>query len=200
VLKQCVEELRTQGDRLDAVQTDLDCLRDAYAQVYSVVQDMSSESDMDAAVQVCLLRRLEEAIGERRTRLLYEKPGGQKLYSLRYREMKEEIEALTASLHKANSQAEEFERMWYLRGDDLERCAAQRDAANARLREVAVACAQAEAERDAARQELEAARKQLPIAYLWTDPSTRQYVVDRCEHPLEELKPVYEGPVPQKAS
>ncbi len=163
VLAQCVEELRTQGHRLEAVQSDLDCLRDAYAQVYGVAQDMPSDNDMDAAVRVCLLRRLEEAIGERRTRLLYEKPGGQKLYSLRYREMKEEI-----------------------------------DAANARLHEVAVACANAEAERDALRQELAAARSQLPIAYLWTDPVTRQYVVDRCEHPLDEVKAVYASPVPQR--
>lgn len=32
-----------------------------------------------------------------------------------------EIERLTAALGKANSQAEHFEREWYLRGDELER-------------------------------------------------------------------------------
>ena len=32
-----------------------------------------------------------------------------------------EIERLTAELHKANAHAEEFERNWYLRGDEIER-------------------------------------------------------------------------------
>jgi hypothetical protein len=36
----------------------------------------------------------------------------------------DEIERLTAALAKANSQAEHFEREWYLRGDEVERLAA----------------------------------------------------------------------------
>ena len=40
-----------------------------------------------------------------------------------------EIARLTKCLQEANSQTEEFERKWYLRGDELERMTAERDAA-----------------------------------------------------------------------
>ena len=36
-----------------------------------------------------------------------------------------EIERLSADLKKANSQAEHFEREWYLRGDEIERLRAK---------------------------------------------------------------------------
>ena len=41
---------------------------------------------------------------------------------------KREIERLTASLKRANETAEHFERHWYLRGDEIERLTAERDA------------------------------------------------------------------------
>ena len=35
----------------------------------------------------------------------------------------------------------------------------------------------------------------LPICNLWVDPITKQYVVDHCDHPIEELIPAYAAPV-----
>lgn len=29
------------------------------------------------------------------------------------------------------------------------------------------------------------------ICYLWVDPKTTKYVVDHCDHPIDELIPVY---------
>lgn len=42
-----------------------------------------------------------------------------------------ERERLAHVVKKANSQAEEFERRWYLRGDELEKVTAERDALRA---------------------------------------------------------------------
>ncbi len=33
-----------------------------------------------------------------------------------------------------------------------------------------------------------------PVCYLWVDPKTQNYIVDRCDHPLNELIPVYTSP------
>jgi hypothetical protein len=45
-----------------------------------------------------------------------------------------ERDRLTAALARSNSQAEHFEREWYLRGDELETLSAERDAAVADAR------------------------------------------------------------------
>ena len=43
-------------------------------------------------------------------------------------QLQDENNALRAALKKANDQAEHFEREWYLRGDQVEALAAERDA------------------------------------------------------------------------
>ena len=63
-------------------------LRDAYETLYDSIKEMPDESDADAAIYRCLRRRFEEAVGCRFTRLLKERPEGQKLYALAEREKK----------------------------------------------------------------------------------------------------------------
>lgn len=85
------------------LKTELECRNQAFEEVYDLVRDWQpggafNEDRADAVVR-CTIRRLEEAFGEPLTRLLKERPEGQKLYSLHYRDLREENEKLKEKLN-----------------------------------------------------------------------------------------------------
>lgn len=65
-------------------------------------------TDGDSACQRVTLRQLNEAIGRAAPRLLHERPEGQKLFGLRWRELIAENEMLRAAL----GAKEAFEKHW----------------------------------------------------------------------------------------
>jgi hypothetical protein len=73
-------------------------LREAYECLYDMIKELPSDTDGEVAVYRCMRRRFEEAVGERFTRLLKERPEGQKLFGLRYDELNEQIVALRGQL------------------------------------------------------------------------------------------------------
>lgn len=75
-------------------------------------------------------------------RLCHQSPGstGRQLYAMRG-----EIERLRAALKQANSQAEHFEREWYLRGDEIDKLRAAVEALAALVQRDRVALYQAHA-------------------------------------------------------
>lgn len=69
-------------------------IEDAVLLVDGWVADDANDSDIDQGAGRATLRMLSEAIGKATPRLLMERPEGQKLYGLRWRELREENERL----------------------------------------------------------------------------------------------------------
>ena len=100
-----LDELRERCERL--AQENAIC-REAVEQCYQIADGFPGETDSDAAVRRVTMRRLNEAIGVAAPRLLMERPEGQKLYGLRYRELADENKALGT---RCEQQAAEIERL-----------------------------------------------------------------------------------------
>jgi hypothetical protein len=81
-----------------ASQAELAICRDAIEQCYDAVGSMDCMTDTDGAVQRVTLRCLNEAIGKATPRLLKERPEGQKLYGLHWKELIAERDTLRAEL------------------------------------------------------------------------------------------------------
>lgn len=60
----------------------------------------STDTDVDQACCRCVRRELMESIGEAAPKLIMERPEGQKLYGLRYRELKSQVRKLEAKLER----------------------------------------------------------------------------------------------------
>jgi hypothetical protein len=76
-------------------------LLDAHEALYDLIKELPTDTDSEAAVYRCIRRRFEEAVGERFTRLLKERPEGQKLFALRWDEVKQERDDAQARLAQA---------------------------------------------------------------------------------------------------
>lgn len=70
-------------------------------------------------------------------------------------EAADRIERLEASLRKANSQAEHFEREWYLRGDRIEQLERENAVLEKRLQEIQRMCLGYQEEHDGLRKDAE---------------------------------------------
>ena len=83
-------------ERADRAELDVSVCRDAIETAWNVVNDWPAESDSDAAVRRCALRKLSEAVGKAAPRLMFEQPEGQNLYGLNYREWIDRAKAAEA--------------------------------------------------------------------------------------------------------
>jgi len=95
-----IERLRAERD---ALRVELDVCRDAIETCYLVADGLPSETDSNAAVRRCTMRRLNEAVGKAAPRLLHERGEGQKLYGLRWRELVAERDALRVDAERLDS-------------------------------------------------------------------------------------------------
>jgi hypothetical protein len=85
----------------ETLETELAICREAIETCLDVVENLPSDDDGAAAVKRCTLRRLNEAIGKAVPRLMMERPEGQKMYGLNYREMRQRIEADCTAMQQA---------------------------------------------------------------------------------------------------
>jgi hypothetical protein len=111
------------ADRIEALEAELAVCREAIEVCLDVAERLPSDDDGAAAVKRCTLRRLNEAIGKAVPRLMREgRPEGQKMYGLRYLEMRGRIKALEATLER---QQLSYEREREIDQAEIERLRAQ---------------------------------------------------------------------------
>jgi hypothetical protein len=80
-------------------------IEDAVLLVENWEADDAHDSDLDQGAARATRRMLSEAIGKATPRLLMERPEGQKLYGLRWREMRAEVERLQAQVASLQREA-----------------------------------------------------------------------------------------------
>jgi hypothetical protein len=94
ILAECYGALGAMMIEIERLQSELAICRDAIEVCYDVVSDWKPDDDGDNAVRRTTMRRLNEAVCKATPRLLYERPEGQQLYGLHYREQRDEIQRL----------------------------------------------------------------------------------------------------------
>lgn len=103
--RECAEAaalLRRQHAEIEALQTDATACRSAIEHALQLVEDFAAspegDDDMSQGSARATRRQLNEAIGKMSPRLLYERDGPKPMYSLRYKEMRDERDSLRAEV------------------------------------------------------------------------------------------------------
>lgn len=85
---------------VDRQRVELAVCRAAIENAYLIIEDWKPDDDGDNAVRRTALRQLNEAIDKAAPRLLMERPEGQRLYGLNYRDLIAERDRLRAELER----------------------------------------------------------------------------------------------------
>lgn len=93
-LRNLGNEAERAADEIAALRSEINICRDAIEVAFDLVSEWKPDDDGDSAVRRTTLRRLNEAIGKAAPRLLMERPEGQKIYGLHFRELRAEVEEL----------------------------------------------------------------------------------------------------------
>lgn len=125
--------LTAERERADRADLDAAICRDAIETAWRVVNDLPAESDSDAAVRRCALRKLGEAVGKAEPRLMFEQPEGQNLYGLNYRHWIERAKAAEAERDALRERADRAERDCNGLSLDVQTLKAERDALRERV-------------------------------------------------------------------